>query len=83
MGIIKLLHNRALEYADLALIAKHKGETDNSIDLYQNAYLLEKRAAELAKKGKIGNPTEQVLADSAAALKSMIEDYSAGKTANN
>jgi tetratricopeptide (TPR) repeat protein len=65
---IKELHRKAMELADMADIAKRQGHKDKAMKLYDEAYMLERDAALLAEKDKVGEPCISVLYRSAASL---------------
>jgi len=72
---IKELHKKAMELADLADIAKRQGNKDNTLELYDEAYKLERDAALLAEKSGVGEPTVSVLFRSAASLAMNCRKY--------
>lgn len=45
MNIINIIHNKAIEFADEAIIAQHKGNSSTVKELYLKAFQLEKEAA--------------------------------------
>ena len=45
MNIVTVLHNKAMEFADEALLAKMEGNSDASLSLFEKAFSLEKEAA--------------------------------------
>jgi tetratricopeptide (TPR) repeat protein len=65
---VQELHIKAIELADNAFIFKFKGELENAIKLFSEAFQLERQAALLAKEQNIGEPTISVLLKSAASL---------------
>lgn len=62
------LHNRAMELADLGDISKMKGASDDALRYYNDAFEVERTAANEAKKSAVGEPTESILLRSAASL---------------
>lgn len=62
------LHNKAMELADDADLFMHSGEKQKAIDLYAEAFHLEKDAACEAANEGVGEPTESILLKSAAFL---------------
>ena len=65
---VQELHNKAIEIADSAFILKFRNSLETAIQQFEEAYILEKRAALLAKEQNIGEPTISVLLKSAASL---------------
>ncbi|MDP3470219.1 MAG: hypothetical protein Q8S11_17895 [Daejeonella sp.] len=65
---VQELHNKAIEYADLAFIKKFNGKLNVAIELFSKAFQLEKEAALQAQNENIGEPTISVLLKSAASL---------------
>lgn len=65
---IRELHNEAMYKAELGDMQKHQGNTDVAIDLYAQAYELEKNAACVALEHHMGEPTISILLKSAASL---------------
>ena len=45
MNVVTVLHNKAMEFADEALLAKMEGNRDASLSLFEKAFSLEKEAA--------------------------------------
>jgi len=62
------LHIRAMDIAEEAFIANHKGKEGEAVRLYREAYELEAKAAELLSNMKDLEPTRSVLYRSAASL---------------
>ncbi len=68
MMTIQELHNYAMELADLADIAKIKGDVEQAILHFKEALEYERTAAYEARHQRIGEPTESVLFRSAASI---------------
>ena len=45
MNVVTVLHNKAMEFADEALLAKMEGNKDASLSFFEKAFSLEKEAA--------------------------------------
>lgn len=58
---IQELHSKAIELADNAFILKFKDNIDAAKVLFEEAFILEKKAALLAKDQNLGEPTISVL----------------------
>ena len=65
---IKELHNKSMDIADAADIEKKKGNNENAISLYKEAFELESQAAMLAYEHRIGEPSISILLRSTASL---------------
>ncbi|MGB3851410.1 MAG: hypothetical protein WA958_15685 [Tunicatimonas sp.] len=65
---VQEIHNKAIEYADLAFIKRFNGQLNEALNLFSQAFQLEKEAALQAQKENIGEPTISVLLKSAASL---------------
>ena len=65
---VSLLHNKAMDLAELAMLARFRGETEQATVLTQQAYEYEKQAAELYAQQLPEEPTRSVLYRSAASL---------------
>ncbi len=68
MNIVTVLHNKAMEFADEALIAKIEGDIEASIALFEKAFVLEKEAASSVRKGQKDDFSRITLWRSAASL---------------
>ncbi|MBV6426143.1 MAG: hypothetical protein KIPDCIKN_00653 [Haliscomenobacter sp.] len=68
MNIVTVLHNKAMEFADEALLARMEGDTEASAALFEKAFELEKEAAEAVQEGDRGSDSMHILMRSAAAL---------------
>ena len=75
MNIISVLHNKAIEFADEAIIAKHKGNLATSKELYFKAFQLEKEAALKAPLNDTDMVPRHVLIRSAASLAMLSEQF--------
>jgi hypothetical protein len=53
MNIVTVLHSKALEFADEALLAKMEGNRDVSHSLFEKAFSLEKEATTLIDQKKM------------------------------
>ncbi len=69
------IHNKAIEYADLAFINKFNGRFNEALDLFSQAFRLEKEAALQAQKENIGEPTITILLKSAASLAMNADNF--------
>ncbi|MDQ2828029.1 MAG: hypothetical protein M3Y74_03155, partial [Chloroflexota bacterium] len=68
MKEIKALHRQAMEQTDLALVARQKGEEDQALLHFRQAYDLEAQAATCLVTDVKEEPTRSVLLRSAASL---------------
>ena len=68
IGEIKSLHRQAMEEADLAAMARRKGEVDEALLHFKNAYGLEARAAAGFMEDIKAEPNRSILYRSAASL---------------
>jgi len=75
MSKVRELHNKAMELAQLALIARHKGEFDKAELLARQAYESEANAAELIPDEKASEPTRSILYRSAASLAYQCKEF--------
>ena len=62
------LHRRAMELADRALVESLHGNGDRALQLYREAFQLEREASSEALRSNVGEPTISVLHRSAATL---------------
>ncbi len=67
MSIVLELHETAMELADRALMARHKGYIDQAVALFREAFEKERNAASSIKDETV-EPTRSVLLRSAASL---------------
>ncbi len=75
MNIVTVLHNKAMEFADEALLARMEGNTEASTALFEKAFELEKEAAESVSETDRGSDSMHILVRSAAALAMNCERY--------
>ncbi|MEN0045978.1 MAG: hypothetical protein AAF806_02855 [Bacteroidota bacterium] len=75
MNIITILHNKAMEFADEAEIAKHKKSNSSAKALYLQAFQLEKEAALKTPLNYKDSVPRHVLLRSAASLAMLSEQY--------
>jgi hypothetical protein len=68
MNIVTVLHNKAMEFADEALLAKMEGNTKASEALFEKAFSLEREAATSVDEQDKNSDTWFILVRSAAAL---------------
>lgn len=62
------IHFKAMAIADEADIRRCSGDKENACKLYEEAFIMEKNAAEIAVKEGVGEPSESILIKSAACL---------------
>lgn len=72
---VQEIHNRAIEFADLAFMKKFSGHFHEAKELFIQAFMLEREAAYAAKDQNIGEPTISVLLKSAASLAINCDNY--------
>lgn len=75
MNVVSILHNKAIEFADEATIAKHKGNPSTAKALFLKAFQLEKEAALKAPLNDEDMVPRHVLIRSAASLAMICEEY--------
>ena len=68
MNIVTVLHNKAMEFADEALLAKMEGNKEASTSLFEKAFSLEKEAAISIKEKGQKSDSWYILVRSAASL---------------
>jgi len=68
MSKVRELHDKAMELAQLALVARYSGELERATTLARQAYEFESQAAELIPYGEASEPTRSILYRSAASL---------------
>lgn len=68
MNVINIIHNKAIEFADEAVIAQHKGNPSTVKELYFKAFQLEKEAALYAPLDNKDTTPRHILIRSAASL---------------
>jgi hypothetical protein len=75
MNVINIIHNKAIEFADEAIIAEHKGNNSSAKELYLQAFHLEKEAALNAPLNHDDRTPRLILIRSAASLAMLSEQY--------
>lgn len=68
MSTVRELHERAMEYAHLAMLARDHRESDTARNHAQTAFALELQAAQLVPHSDRAEPTRSILYRSAASL---------------
>jgi hypothetical protein len=68
MSSVRELHDEAMRLAQLALVARHHGESERAEAIAREAYEYETRAAHLVPEGEASEPTRSILFRSAASL---------------
>ena len=68
MNELSTFHETAMDLANQAEVARRKGEEKLSIDLFTQAYKMERDAAALLETNLAAEPTRSVLYRSAASL---------------
>lgn len=68
MSDLKTLHRQAMDFAEMAEIAKLRGELEQAAGLFQQAFEHERDAANLVKSDFSAEPTRSILYRSAASL---------------
>lgn len=68
MNQIQDLHKQAMDFAEMAQVAKLKGDSDLALQLSKQAFEKERLAAELIVNNLAAEPTRSVLHRSAATL---------------
>jgi hypothetical protein len=68
MNIVTVLHAKAMEFADEALLAKMEGNFEASTSLFEKAFALEREAAASIVEEKQHSVSKHILIRSAAAL---------------
>lgn len=69
------LHQKAMDFADRAFDAKRQGNSSLAMELSQEAFEFEKRAAEMLKDNFDVEPTRSVLYRSAASIAVDCKEY--------
>ena len=67
---IQQLHDKAMEFTDLAIVSKQKGEIQKANSFFGQAFKFEEKAANMAIERNIGQPTIGILLRSSATLAS-------------
>ena len=75
MNVVSVLHNKALEFADEATIAQHKGSPQTAKELFLKAFQLEKEAALKAPLTDSDMVPRHVLIRSAASLAMLSDQF--------
>jgi tetratricopeptide (TPR) repeat protein len=65
---IEQLHDRAMEFTDLAIISKQQAKNQEAINFFSQAFKSEEKALNMAIDLKLGQPTLGILFRSAATL---------------
>ncbi len=68
MNTVRELHANAMKLAQLAMVARHAGESDRAKELTFQAYEYEEKAAHLVPDNQESEPTRSILYRSAASL---------------
>jgi hypothetical protein len=68
MNVVTVLHNKAMEFADEALLAKMEGNMQASAALFEKAFELEKEAANSVDEDRRDSESRYILIRSAASL---------------
>lgn len=76
MTTVRELHQKAMEYAHLAMIARNQGQFDDAIRHSESAFALEYQAAQLVPDGDRAEPTRSILYRGAASLAYQCNRYS-------
>src|SRR6266404_76942 len=79
MSALRDFHEQAMELADLAFMARVKGNASEAAELFCKAFEHERRAAELLSNDLNAEPTRSVLHRSAAALALDCAEYRAAE----
>lgn len=74
MTTVRELHSEAMQLAQSAMIARHNGETEQSLALAREACTYETQAADLVPEGELSEPTRSILYRSAASLAFQAKD---------
>lgn len=75
MKTLKLLHNESMDIAELAMLAKLRGDFEESNRLFKEALKLELEAINTFEKTEISEPTYSILHRSAATLALDCNDH--------
>ncbi len=68
MNMVTVLHNKAMEFADEALLARMEGNNEASVSLFEKAFSLEQEAAASIKAEDQSSDSWYILIRSAASL---------------
>jgi len=75
MKSVRELHDKAIELAQLALVARQSGDLSKAENLAYQAYEYEVQAADLVPEGKSSEPTRSILYRSAASLAYQCKEF--------
>lgn len=75
MSKVRELHDKAMELAQRALVARYSGELALAITLAHQAYEFEAQAAELVPYSETSEPTRSILYRSAASLAYQCQEF--------
>jgi hypothetical protein len=75
MNSVREYHNEAIRYAQLAMAALHKGDSEDHNQLVRSAMTFEKNAANLVPDDKSSEPTRSILYRSAASFAYQAGEY--------
>lgn len=76
MSNVRELHDRAMQLAHLAMIARHNQEWERAEALAREASAFETHAAELIPEDQASEPTRSILYRSAASLAYQCKEFS-------
>src|SRR5690606_13992733 len=79
MNVVTVLHNKAMELADEALLAKMEGNMEASTALFEKAFDLEKEAVISVRDDQKESDSRYILIRSAAALALNCGKYAEAK----
>ena len=75
MNSVRELHNKAMELAQLAMVARHNLEWKKAESLAKRAYKYEAQAAELIPEDLESEPTRSILYRSSASLAYQCKEF--------
>ncbi|MEL6257114.1 MAG: hypothetical protein AAFR87_34285, partial [Bacteroidota bacterium] len=75
MNVVTVLHNKAMEFADEALLAKMEGNEEASVKFFQKAFALEKEAFDSVQEDLEDLLPKYILIRSAASLALNCGDF--------
>ena len=76
MSKVRELHNKAMELAQIAMVARHNREWEKADKLSRQAYEHESQAAALIPEKESNEPTRSILYRSAASLAFQCKEFS-------
>lgn len=79
MSNVRELHDKAMQLAQLALIARHNQEWEKAESLARQSYEYEVQAAEFIPEDKSSEPTRSILYRSAASLAYQCKEFDTAK----